>query len=51
MMDYEISTQELRRLLTAQGSQSHILLDVREPKEYETAHIEGSTVHAPQAFK
>jgi rhodanese-related sulfurtransferase len=43
MLDYEISTQELKQLLASDGSKSHVVLDVREPWEYEAAHIEGST--------
>jgi rhodanese-related sulfurtransferase len=46
MLDYEISTQELKQLLTAGDAESHVLLDVREPWEFEAAHIEGST-HIP----
>jgi len=44
MLDYEISTQELKQLLTAAGPASHIVVDVREPWEYEVARIEGSTL-------
>ncbi len=43
MLDYEITTQELRQLLAAAGSAHPILLDVREPWEFEAARIEGST--------
>jgi rhodanese-related sulfurtransferase len=42
MLDYEISPQELKQLQIAGGGKDHILLDVREPWEFETAHIEGS---------
>ncbi|HEX3470986.1 MAG TPA: rhodanese-like domain-containing protein, partial [Silvibacterium sp.] len=44
MLDYEITTQELRQLLAAASPENQVLLDVREPWEYETAHIEGSTL-------
>ena len=44
MLDYEITTQELGRLLNADGSERHVLLDVREPWEYAAAHIQGSTL-------
>lgn len=43
MLDYEITTQELRELLAAPASANRVLVDVREPWEYEAAHIEGST--------
>ena len=43
MLDYEISTLDLKQLLTAAGTENCVLLDVREPWEYEAAHIEGST--------
>lgn len=42
MLDYEISPQELKQLQIAVGGKDHILLDVREPWEFEIAHIEGS---------
>ena len=45
MLDYEISTLDLKQLLTLSdlaADPAHVLLDVREPWEYETAHIEGS---------
>ncbi|HZD47641.1 MAG TPA: rhodanese-like domain-containing protein [Silvibacterium sp.] len=44
MLDYEITTQELGRLLSSDGSERHILLDVREPWEHAAAHIKGSTL-------
>ena len=44
MLDYEITTQELGRLLNADGSERHVLLDVREPWEHAAAHIQGSTL-------
>jgi rhodanese-related sulfurtransferase len=44
MLDYEITTQDLKQLLTGTGSESCIIIDVREPWEYEAAHIEGSTL-------
>ena len=49
MLDYEISTLDLKELLTSSDAavsdpKSCIVLDVREPWEYETAHIEGSTL-------
>ena len=40
-MDYEISVDQLKQLLAS--DHPPLLLDVREPWEYETAHIEGST--------
>ena len=39
-MEYEIDAQELSRL--RQQAETIVLLDVREPWEYETARIEGS---------
>jgi rhodanese-related sulfurtransferase len=42
MLDFEISTQELNRLLAAGEEKSCILLDVREPWEHAKARIEGS---------
>ena len=42
MMNYEISTQELKELLAEGRDKRCILLDVREPWEHEEAHIEGS---------
>lgn len=43
-MEYEISVGELKSL--QDGAQELMVLDVREPWEYETAHIEGSR-HIP----
>jgi rhodanese-related sulfurtransferase len=42
MLDYEISPLDLKQLHEAAGPKTHVLLDVREPWEYDTAHIEGS---------
>ena len=46
MLDYEITPQELSQLLTSSngdgGAEKPVLLDVREPVEYQTARIEGS---------
>jgi rhodanese-related sulfurtransferase len=39
-MDLEISVDQLKQLLAS--TNPPLLLDVREPWEYETAHIEGS---------
>ena len=48
MLDYEITTQQLKQLLAAEIPASNpedlILLDVREPWEYQAAHIQGSTL-------
>ena len=43
-MDYEISTRELKALHDSGGQLT--LLDVREPWEFQTAHIAGSK-HMP----
>ena len=47
-MDLEISPQDLKQILSAKAATSTeaepILLDVREPWEYEAARIEGSTL-------
>lgn len=47
MLDYEITTTQLSELLvresSAANSEELVLLDVREPWEYEAAHIQGST--------
>lgn len=43
-MDYEISAMEVKSL--RDSGQEFTLLDVREPWEYETAHMEGSR-HIP----
>ncbi|HEX5236814.1 MAG TPA: rhodanese-like domain-containing protein [Silvibacterium sp.] len=42
MLAYEVSNQELTELLGSNVEPGCILLDVREPWEYEEAHIEGS---------
>jgi rhodanese-related sulfurtransferase len=42
MLDYEISTLELKQLLTS-DPKNHVLLDVREPWEFNAARIDGST--------
>lgn len=44
MLDYEITTQQLSELLTAESSENFVLLDVREPWEFEVAHVQGSTL-------
>ena len=44
MFDYEITTQQLRELLTAAKSEELVLLDVREPWEYQAARIEGASL-------
>lgn len=41
MLDFEISNCDLKKLLAEDG-EACVLLDVREPWEYETARIEGS---------
>jgi rhodanese-related sulfurtransferase len=47
-MDLEISPHDLKQILSAKAATSAeaepILLDVREPWEYEAARIEGSTL-------
>ncbi|HEV2464168.1 MAG TPA: rhodanese-like domain-containing protein [Acidobacteriaceae bacterium] len=42
MLNYEISLNELRDLLSVDEGNSCVLLDVREPWEYEEGHIKGS---------
>jgi rhodanese-related sulfurtransferase len=42
MLDFEISNQELKQLLDAGNEGKCVLLDVREPWEYQEARIEGS---------
>ena|SRR5580698_6827083 len=42
MLDYEISTLELKQLLTSESSP--VLLDVREQWEFNAARIKGSTL-------
>jgi rhodanese-related sulfurtransferase len=45
MLDYEITAQTLAGLLKSPaGTPGPKLLDVREPWEFATAHIEGSTL-------
>jgi rhodanese-related sulfurtransferase len=44
MLDYEITTQQLRELLARETSEELVLLDVREPWEFQAAHIQGSTL-------
>jgi rhodanese-related sulfurtransferase len=42
MLHYEISNRDLKELLAQGGGANCVLLDVREPWEYEEARIEGS---------
>ncbi|MGH9586752.1 MAG: rhodanese-like domain-containing protein [Acidobacteriaceae bacterium] len=42
MLSYEVSNRELQELLDANGPKGCVLLDVREPWEFEEARIEGS---------
>jgi rhodanese-related sulfurtransferase len=42
MVNYEISTRELKELLAPGAKERLVLLDVREPWEHEEARIEGS---------
>jgi rhodanese-related sulfurtransferase len=44
MLDYEITTQHLKQLLALASPERPIILDVREPWEYQAARIEGSTL-------
>jgi rhodanese-related sulfurtransferase len=44
MVNYEISTRELKELLASGVKEGLVLLDVREPWEHEEARIEGSTL-------
>lgn len=44
MLSYEVSNGELRDLLASGRSESDVLLDVREPWEFEEARIEGSVL-------
>ncbi|MBV8632355.1 MAG: sulfurtransferase [Silvibacterium sp.] len=44
MLDYEITTRQLNELLVARNSEEVVLLDVREPWEFQAAHIQGSTL-------
>lgn len=42
MLNYEISSRELKELLASNEGKACVLLDVRESWEHEEAHIEGS---------
>lgn len=42
MLNYEISLDELQKLMAAGEGKTCTLLDVREPWEFEEGHIEGS---------
>lgn len=44
MLDYEVTTQQLSELLARESSEDLVLLDVREPWEFQAAHIQGSTL-------
>jgi rhodanese-related sulfurtransferase len=44
MLDFEISTHELSSKIAAGKPADLVLLDVREPWEYATAKIEGSSL-------
>ncbi len=44
MKEFEISSRDLKDLLTSGGQKGCVLLDVREVWEHEEAHIEGSIV-------
>lgn len=44
MLNYELSAGDLRDLLAAGRSEKLVLLDVREPWEFEEASIEGSVL-------
>lgn len=44
MLNFEVSNREVQELLAAGGPESCILLDVREPWEFEEARIEGSVL-------
>ena len=44
MLDYEITTRDLKQLLASDLSEKPVVLDVREPWEFEAARIEGSTL-------
>jgi rhodanese-related sulfurtransferase len=44
MLNYEISGGDLRYLLAAGSTDKIVLLDVREPWEFEEARIEGSVL-------
>lgn len=42
MTGYELSVRELRDLLASEQGNACVLVDVREPWEFEEGHIEGS---------
>lgn len=44
MLDFEIAPTQLQELLDASGVGKPVLLDVREPWEFEAARIEGSVL-------
>lgn len=44
MLSIEVLNQDLRELLASGGPQPCVLLDVREPWEFEEARIEGSVL-------
>lgn len=44
MLNFEVSNRELQELLASGGPESCVLLDIREPWEYEEARIEGSVL-------
>jgi rhodanese-related sulfurtransferase len=44
MLDYEITTRDLKQLLTSTSPEKPVILDVREPWEFQVARIEGSTL-------
>lgn len=44
MLDYEVTVTDVATLLKAVGPDEIVLLDVREPWEYETARIDGSVL-------
>ncbi|MBV8671874.1 MAG: sulfurtransferase [Acidobacteriaceae bacterium] len=44
MLDYEVTTQQLNQMLAGSSPEHLVLLDVREPWEFEAAHICGSTL-------
>lgn len=44
MLNYELPAGELRDLLASGHPEKLVLLDVREPWEFEEAHIEGSVL-------
>ncbi len=44
MLSFEVSNRELRELLASGGPESCILLDIREPWEFDEARIEGSAL-------